>query len=414
MMAARFASAASYMDNARIPSVPAVIRSRRQLASEGVSLLPAGTLPPTSLPIVASGTTYNMAQEAAWLDASHFAVGRWDGSLSIFAFTDSPTTGPVITKSINTPAFEGVQMIVWLAPGVFASSNDDGSLCVWSSPSRKWTDLQGTSLRYDPAWGAANSGDTLVLGRELFFVAGHANGFVTIWKGNPDGTRLRLLRAVDLRNPKPTNPWGLHNIRGVAAIVGAGENGCVVTGSEDGYLCILRVLDGAVLSQTVYNPAAQRGINSVSAMGRHLLVANCSVGQSDKNLWYYEIGASDWTVCFRDSANLQANPGAPQVFNFCARWGWFENAPCFFSSTEEGMLWMGTLAARQHLSVIGYELVYGQLGSALAFSASGKLVVANYNLYEFTTGSMPPSSPSEHPGRLTVRSKETDSGMDTF
>lgn len=345
-----------------------------------------------------------MAQEAAWLDVSHFAVGRWDGSLSVFAFNDSPTTGPVMTKSINTPAFEGVQMIAWLAPGVFASSNDDGSLCVWSSPSRTWTDLHAISLHYDAAWGAANSGDVLVLGSELFFVAGHANGFATIWKGNLDGTRLTFSRALDLRNPKPTNPWGLHNIRGVAAIVGAGEKACVVTGSEDGYLCILRVTDGAVLSQTVYNPAAQRGINSVSVLGRHLLVANCSVGQGDKNLWYYEIGSRDWTVCFRDNVNLQANPEAPQVFNFCARWGWFENAPCFFSSTEEGMLWMGTLGTSQRLSVIGYELVYGHLGSALAFSASGKLVVANYNLYEFTTGSKPPLSPSEHPGRLTVHS----------
>jgi hypothetical protein len=45
------------------------------------------------LPIVASGTTYAMAQELAWLDATHFAVGRWDGSMSIFKFTSAPTQG---------------------------------------------------------------------------------------------------------------------------------------------------------------------------------------------------------------------------------------------------------------------------------------------------------------------------------
>jgi hypothetical protein len=119
-------------------------------------------------------------------------------------------------------------------------------------------------------------------------------------------------------------------------------------------------------------------------MGRHLLVANCSVGPDDKNLWYYEIDFRNWTIDVRDKVNLRLDPAAPQVFNFCTRWGWFEGAPCFFSSTEEGMLWMGRIDADGHLSVLGYELVYGHLGSALAFHAEGRLVVANYNLYEFT------------------------------
>jgi len=45
------------------------------------------------------------------------------------------------------------------------------------------------------------------------------------------------------------------------------------------------------------------------------------------------------------------------------------------------MLWMGTLGVDQRLSVIAYQLVYEHLGSALAFSARGKLVVANCDLY---------------------------------
>jgi hypothetical protein len=97
---------------------------------------------PTALPITADGVTYTMAQETTWIDTQHFAVGRWDGSLSIFASNASPTAGPIISKAVNTPAFEGVQMITWLAPGVFASSNDESSIIVWSSPSGNWTDLQ--------------------------------------------------------------------------------------------------------------------------------------------------------------------------------------------------------------------------------------------------------------------------------
>jgi hypothetical protein len=51
--------------------------------------------------------------------------------------------------------FEGVQPITWLAPEVFASSNDESSIIVWSHPSQDWTYLSGGS--------SANSGDSIVL-----------------------------------------------------------------------------------------------------------------------------------------------------------------------------------------------------------------------------------------------------------
>ena len=121
------------MTKKEIKPVPAVIRSRQHLASQGVRLAPANAVAPTTLPITADGVTYTMAQEASWVDGQHFAVGRWDGSLSIFAFNDSSTAGPVISKAVNTPALEGVQMITWLAPGLFASSNDDSSIVLWSN-----------------------------------------------------------------------------------------------------------------------------------------------------------------------------------------------------------------------------------------------------------------------------------------
>ncbi|HWO27586.1 MAG TPA: hypothetical protein VNO32_02190 [Candidatus Acidoferrum sp.] len=138
--------------------VPPVLRSREHLAAQGISFLSTGAVAPTALPITADGVTYTMAQETTWIDMQHFAVGRWDGSLSIFAFNASPTAGPVISKAVNTPAFEGVQMITWLAPGVFVSSNDESSIIVWSSPSGNWTDLQVmATLPFDPSLGVANA-----------------------------------------------------------------------------------------------------------------------------------------------------------------------------------------------------------------------------------------------------------------
>lgn len=96
------------MPEKRLKPVPPVIRSRQHLTAQGVSFVPPGGVTPSTLPITADGVTYTMAQETTWLDTQHFAVGRWDGSLCIFALNNSPTAGPVISKAVNTPAFEGV------------------------------------------------------------------------------------------------------------------------------------------------------------------------------------------------------------------------------------------------------------------------------------------------------------------
>jgi len=343
-----------------------------------------------------------MAQETSWIDGQHFAVGRWDGSLSIFAFNESSTAGPVISKAVNTPALEGVQMIIWLAPGLFASSNDDSSVVLWSSPSGTWSDLSETAvLNYSNDLGVANSGDSIVLGSSIVLAVGHANGFVSIWIGSLDGRNWKMSSTVGIRNPHPTNPWGIHNVRGISLVANSASDAVVVAGSEDGFITLLRLPDGQILSQTVYNPDAQRGINSVAAWGSNVLVANCAVGPDDKNLWYYSVNQQDWSVSLMDSTNLRVNPSAPQVFNFCAIWGRSHGQPCFFSSTEEGALWMGTVADRC-LNVLGYEIVYGNLGSALAFNINGNLVVVNYNLYEFKADTSQIAEPDLHTERISL------------
>jgi hypothetical protein len=381
--------------------VPTVVRSRQDLEAQGISFLPSGALLPAQLPITADGTTYSMAQEAAWIDSQHFAVGRWDGSLSIFAFNQSQTIGPIITAAVSSPSSEGLQMITWLAPGVFASSNDDGSMIVWRSPSGSWKDLQQLSvLNYDSTFGDANSGGSFSIGTTLYLIVGHANGYVTIWSGKVDGTGLALVTSVNVQSSHPVNPWNLYNVRGVAPIFWTDTTGYVVTGSEDGDLCVIEIPSGSILSRTVYNPTAQRGINSIATLGQNLLVANCSVGSEDKNLWYYWINSDDWSITLRDSTNLKVNPDAPQVFNFDVIWALYSKGICFFSSTEEGALWMGTITSGQEFSVFGYQTVTTPLGSALAFAVNGYLVLVSYNLYEFTTGSDKVPVDGNDPGRL--------------
>jgi hypothetical protein len=366
--------------------VPVVIRSRQDLEAQGVSFLPPGAVAPSQLPINEDGTTYSMAQEAAWIDTQHFAVGRWDGSLSIFSFNQSQTAGPLITTAVSSPSSEGVQMITWLAQGVFASSNDTGSMIVWYSANGTWKDLQQLqTLTYNPAFGDANSGTCFDMNNALYLIAGHANGYVTIWTGTLKGTDWKLVTSVNVRSSHPVNPWNLYNVRGVSPVYWTTTTGYVVTGSEDSDLCVLEIPSGRIMSRTVYNRNAQRGINSIATFGQNLLVANCSVGSNDKNLWYYWIN-NDWSITLRSSTNLKVNPTAPQVFNFDVIWGVYSGGVCWFSSTEEGALWMGTIS-NNNLSVIGYQTVTTPLGSALAFMVGGYLVLVSYNLYEFTTGS---------------------------
>lgn len=258
-------------------SIPMVLRSRAELGP-----LPAGV---AVLPLEALGATYIMAQEAAWIGPDHFAVGRWDGSLSIFEFTAAETVGPVIAKAVNSPAQEGLQMIAPGRAGCFFTSNDEQSICLWRTEDGSWTDLTlAASLGFNPAFGVANSGVMTSVSGVDHFVAGHANGFVTIWAADTERAAGWIQVAdVDVRAEKPVNPWGLANVRGVAALPADDAHGYVVTGAEDGNLTVLRVPDGRIMSATLYNPKAKRGINSVATVGTSLLVANCAVGAADSN-----------------------------------------------------------------------------------------------------------------------------------
>lgn len=387
--AARDGSATRIAASASLP-VPPVIRSHQDLIDRGASV-PKPTVAPTPLPIRSGGTTYQMAQSLAWLDSRHFAVGRWDGSMSIFEFTTTRTTGPVISKSVNSPSFQGVRMLTPLAGGLLVSSNDGGSVALWSSPGQGWSNLRpARTISYDRALGVATSGCAVRTARSEAgtaetLVIGHQTGHLSVWDCRPERHDLVFLRSVDLRNPRPVNPWGLHDINAIdIATADSGTAVRVVTGSEDGCLCVVDVPSGRIVSRTVFNPKARRGINDLGVRGAQLLVANCSVGPEDFNLWSYEISDSDGGITLRDRLNLIVDTTRPQVFNFNTVWGSYEKGPCWFASTEEGTLWMGT--ADSDLKVIGYQQVTSPLGSALGWTDNpGRLAMAAYDLYEFTT-----------------------------
>jgi hypothetical protein len=82
--------------------------------------------------------------------------------------------------------------------------------------------------------------------------------------------------------------------------------------------------------------------------------------------------------------------------------GVFNGQVGFSSSTEEGALCVGTIDQNRHITVLGYQTVFGSLGSALGFNGTN-LIVVNYNLYEFTTQPSQFSSPGQNPERLLLK-----------
>lgn len=375
--------------------IPQLFLSNNELKSRGISLVPEEYVSPTSLPIKEDGTTYNMAQVSHWVDEKHFAVGRWDGTISIFEFTDkNPNKGPVVTTATSSSSSVGIQMLEWVDHKTFISSNDEQSMTVWKSLAGDWKDLSAIhSLTYDANFGVVNSGTSCKIKNQIHFVAGHENGYVTYWISEVGpGKHFEFQSSLNLQSENPSNPWGLQNIRGISFLDTIERSTYFITGSENGELCIISFPEGTVHERIKYNENAQRGINSLSTKkngpgaGIELLVANCAVGESDKNLWYYTIHRANgaYSIKPQDSFTLKVNPNAEQVFNFCIVWGAYDDGFCFYSTTQEGALWMGIIVGNK-LSILGYEEVTSQLGASIAYRGDGRMLVVAHNLHEFIT-----------------------------
>ena len=328
-----------------------------------------------------AGTTVSFAQAMSWFDKSHFAVGRWDGTISIFRTPGSNEFGPVVTQAMALPSGHGVEMVAAVDQTTIASSDTSDSIILWHRKAAPATDLgQGfevsARLGYDPKYGTANSGLALTVSGQDYLISGHENGFVLFWSKMPDGT-FKLAKAIDVRSPSPpANPWGLRNIRGLAA-----WRNYVLTGSEDGDIVALSVPDGNELFRNRYNDKAQRGINNISVLGDLLLVANCAVGASDKNVWLFDL--SSGRPVLTDAENLAVDLSKSQVFDFDAVLANGQSGPIFFSSTEEGVLWEGDISGG-HLIVTGITKSSPEGGSIMAVAPDGDLIaVATYAIRLF-------------------------------
>lgn len=339
--------------------------------SAGAADLPALTITP-------AGATYNRAQVLDWIDDTHFAVGRWDGSVSIFRVPGAGEYGPVIEQAWAGGSGRGVEMLTAIGDRAIVVSDGPERLAVWKKGTDNRYSLAG-NYSYDPKFGTANSGAALTVDGDEWFVSGHENGHVLIWKRRKE-TKLVLDRAIDVHsaNPIPA-PYPLKNIRDLVSWRGH----YLIAGSEDGDLVALDIPGGTETFRLRYNATAQRGINDLAVAGDWLLVANCSVGMSDKNAWLFDLSAG--TPRLSDSANLALDTQRSQVFNFEVELLGQPARLEFFSSTEEGLLWHGTIEDGQ-LSVSGVTKVASEGGAVLDKApAAGLLAAVAHQILLFKT-----------------------------
>lgn len=338
---------------------------------------------PAPLPTKLLGTTYTMAQSVRWVSQDMFAIGRWDGTLTLYRMRGPEDFTPVVVDALFAPSLAGIEMIARIQDGVFTSSNDGSSIEVWKQDPASGSAVPLWTLNYDSSFGVANDGIANVVDGQNWFSTSHSNGFLLVWKLDGAGKPV-LSYSVDLKSSDPiASPFPLKNIRGVERFQGT-EPGRVVAASEDGDLTLINILTGEVLERARYNPTAQRGINDIDVLGDYLLLGNCSVGAGDKNLWLYSLKAGKFDLL--DSLNLRVDESLPQVFNFCVDQALVDGKQYFFAATQEGVVWIGQIE-NDRLKVLGREKVSTGLGAAMAYEPNRKLLaVAGDNIHLFEVG----------------------------
>jgi hypothetical protein len=236
------------------------------------------------------------------------------------------------------------------------------------------------NLPYDPKFGTANSATVATMNGDIRLISGHENGFVLIWRRSAGGDSFELVHALDVHSPKPiSSPIPLRNARGLVAW----KDDYVIAGSEDGDLVGISLSEMREAFRIRYNATAQRGINSLSLLRNWLLVANCSVGTADKNIWLFDLSSGEPVI--HDSENLILDTQRSQVFNFDAILVDFGGTPGFYSSTEEGLLWQGKIDGDQ-LVISGVTRIATDGGAILReYSHGDMLAAAAYQIWLFKT-----------------------------
>ena len=363
----------------------------RQATGQDLKAVPPIRQLPSNAALIQVGTTYSRAQVATWLDAKRFIVGRWDGTITVFHTKSSESEiGPILIDAVTTPSKQGIEMMASLGGGQFVSSNDGQSIVWWRQIDNNFSPL---TLPFALKYGVAVSAVRVDRHEQNWLLVGHQHGYLTIWSLSDDNARRcqaagppkpRLIRAISLRSSDPVPwQWQSWHIRGMAAC----GQGRVISVAEDGDICLLEVPSGRTLSRRRYNAPAQRGLNDVAVLGDLVAVVNCAVGNEDNNLWIYRVAGNSLELVAGEKLILDKT--SDQVFTFSVELFEFDGQPHFVASTEEGLIWLGTVKDNK-IIVLNQTKVAFEGGVVLALAPSNETVLSvGHKIQTFAIGPRP-------------------------
>jgi hypothetical protein len=304
----------------------------------------------------------NLAQATVWLDEEKLAVGRFDGTITIFSYNETP----LISQALVSPSKQAITMVEKIDDSTFISSNGASSIALWEQG------FEGYFLKetyaFQEYFGSVDSAKFLKIGNKEILLTGHSEGHFLFWEFS--NGQLSISSSMDLKSThRVDSPYALWNIRSIALW----QDQFVITASEDGDLCMIDILKGTIIYRQKYNKNAKRGINHISVFKDYLLLANCPVGALDKNLWLYHIEKDCFT--YLDSKKLIKSKDLEQVYSFDVALIPHENATYFLCSTQEGLLWLGEIKNRS-LHLLNSTKVSPQGGALLAAHPSKNSIAA--------------------------------------
>lgn len=320
--------------------------------------------------------TYSQTQTVEWIDNDHFAIGRWDGTMTLFSLPAHVNdTSPDIFQALISPSGQGIEMMMMLPTGELGVSNNDSTISLYRQANNSYH-FAGFAP-YNPDAGIFNSGCEVTVGSQTWFVSGHANGSVIRWKVEEGEMIPDLL--IDIRSDDPIkSPYRIKNVRGIVYWY----DGIIITGDEDGDLCMIDIVAGKIIQRTRYNPDAQRGINGLAILNDSLLVTNCVVGTGEKNLWLYHL--DDTGFMLQDSRYLVSSPEIPDIFSDSVSLLQENDTTHFYVGTGEGAIWHGII---EDTSIRPLEIIItGKLGVAPIFEwnhNNSHVVAADYDIRVF-------------------------------
>ena len=152
-------------------------------------------------------------------------------------------------------------MVDVLPSGNLLTSDSADRLSIWVP------DGEGFRRSYDAAYDAAagmlDSGCLVEDRGRVTYVSGHENGRVILWPVDAHGP-LRPLAMVDVRSPAPIrSPYPIKNVRGVVPW----REGIVVTGAEDGDICLVSVRSRTISHSATNSTFTRRRGKASSGMG---------------------------------------------------------------------------------------------------------------------------------------------------